>query len=106
MQHQRNSSSAPVVVSSQPVAAEPRCQPALRHSQSQQQLLLTGHPREGQAASLLGNKYLLLEELEGSSLHRCLHLPTRQEFVCKVSILPRFLPSVLVFVHGAGCEYS
>ena len=73
---------------------------------SQQQLLLTGHPREGQAASLLGNKYLLLEELEGSSLHRCLHLPTRQEFVCKVSILPRFLPSVLVFVHGAGCEYS
>jgi len=43
-----------------------------------------GHPREGQAASLLGNKYLLLEELEGSSLHRCLHIRTRQEFVCKV----------------------
>lgn len=49
-----------------------------------------GHPRDGQtgaggSASLLGNrKYLLLEELEGSSLQRCLHIPTRQEFVCKV----------------------
>jgi hypothetical protein len=48
-------------------------------------LLGGGHPREGQAASLLGNKYLLMEELEGSSLHRCLHIHTRQEFVCKVS---------------------
>lgn len=47
-------------------------------------LVVGGHPREGQAASLLANKYLLLEELEGSSLHRCLHIPTRQEFVCKV----------------------
>jgi len=44
----------------------------------------TGHPREGQQASLLGGKYLLLEALEGSSLHRCLHLPTQEEYVCKV----------------------
>ena len=49
-----------------------------------------GHPREGQAASLLGNKYLLLEELEGSSLHRCLHIRTRQEFVCKVGEFLQF----------------
>jgi len=45
---------------------------------------LTGHPREGQAASLLGGKYLLLEEIEGASLHRCLHIQSNQEFICKV----------------------
>lgn len=43
-----------------------------------------GHPREGQQATLLGGKYLLLEALEGSSLHRCLHIPTQEELVCKV----------------------
>lgn len=43
-----------------------------------------GHPREGQQASLLGGKYLLLEALEGSSLHRCLHIPSQEELVCKV----------------------
>ena len=47
--------------------------------------LVAGHPREGQAASLLGGKYLLLEEIEGASLHRCLHIETNQEFICKVS---------------------
>ena len=46
--------------------------------------LLPGHPREGQSASLLGGKYLLLEEMEGASLHRCLHIETNQEYVCKV----------------------
>lgn len=46
--------------------------------------LVAGHPREGQAASLLGGKYLLLEEIEGASLHRCLHIETNQEFICKV----------------------
>lgn len=45
---------------------------------------LPGHPREGQQASLLGGKYLLLEALEGSSLHRCLHIATQEELVCKV----------------------
>jgi len=45
---------------------------------------LPGHPREGQSASLLGGKYLLLDELEGSSLHRCLDITTHEELVCKV----------------------
>ena len=49
--------------------------------------LLPGHPREGQTAvSLLGGKYLLLEEMEGASLHRCVHLHTNQEYVCKVCL--------------------
>ena len=56
-----------------------------------------GHPREGQQASLLGDKYLLLEALEGSSLHRCLHIQTQEELVCKVTS-PSYLipPSQLV----------
>ncbi len=58
-----------------------------------------GHPREGQAASLLGNKYLLLEELEGSSLHRCLHIRTRQEFVCKVGEFLQFCQFSLVRIR-------
>ena len=46
---------------------------------------LLGHPREGQSASLLGGKYILLDELEGSTLHRCLDIQSQEELVCKVS---------------------
>ena len=45
---------------------------------------LLGHPREGQSASLLGGKYILLDELEGSTLHRCLDITNHEELVCKV----------------------
>lgn len=45
---------------------------------------LLGHPREGQSASLLGGKYILLDELEGSTLHRCLDITSHEELVCKV----------------------
>merc|ERR1719412_2742581 len=45
---------------------------------------LPGHPREGQSASLLGGKFILLDELEGSSLHRCLDINSQEELVCKV----------------------
>ena len=45
---------------------------------------LPGPPREGQSASLLGGKYVLLDELEGSSLHRCLDINSQEELVCKV----------------------
>ena len=46
---------------------------------------LLGHPREGQSASLLGGKYILLDELEGSTLHRCLDITSHEELLCKVS---------------------
>ncbi len=46
-----------------------------------------GHPREGQTASLLGGKYILLDELEGSTLHRCLDINSHEELVCKVSVV-------------------
>ncbi|XP_063239835.1 tribbles homolog 2 [Bacillus rossius redtenbacheri] len=44
-------------------------------------------PTAGQplAASLVGNKYLILEPVEGSSLHRCVNVHTQEEYVCKVA---------------------
>merc|ERR1719211_190602 len=45
---------------------------------------LPGHPREGQSASLLGGKFILLDEVEGSTLHRCLDITNHEELVCKV----------------------
>jgi len=53
--------------------------------------LLPGNPREGQSASLLGGKYLLLEETEGGSTHKCVHIQTSKQYVCKV--IPRDLSS-------------
>lgn len=44
--------------------------------------------------SMVADKYLLLELLDGSSLCRCVHVKSQQEFVCKV--LYFVLSSVLV----------
>lgn len=38
-------------------------------------------------AALVGDKYLLLDQVEGSSLYRCLNVHTQQELVCKVGFL-------------------
>ena len=35
--------------------------------------------------NILGGKFLLLDQLEGSHLQRCIDVNTKQEFVCKVS---------------------
>lgn len=37
-------------------------------------------------AALVADKYLLLDQVEGSSLYRCLNVHTHQELVCKVSV--------------------
>ena len=65
----------------------PLCPPSLCRpsSASPSQPSLLTHPREGQSASLLGGKYILLDELEGSTLHRCLDISSQEELVCKVS---------------------
>ena len=34
--------------------------------------------------NILGGRYLLLDQLEGSHLQRCIDVTTKQEFVCKV----------------------
>jgi tribbles-like protein len=36
------------------------------------------------SASLVGNKYLMLEVVEGSTLRRCVNVHTKEELVCKV----------------------
>jgi tribbles-like protein len=36
------------------------------------------------SASLVGNKYLMLEVVEGSTLCRCVNVHTKEELVCKV----------------------
>lgn len=36
-------------------------------------------------ASLVGDKYLMLEQVEGTTLCRCINVHTHEEFVCKVS---------------------
>ena len=36
------------------------------------------------SASLVGNKYLMLEMVEGSTLCRCINVHTQEELVCKV----------------------
>lgn len=38
-------------------------------------------------AALVADKYLLLEQVEGSSLCRCVDVRTQEEYVCKVSSL-------------------
>lgn len=39
-------------------------------------------------ASLVADKYLLLDQVEGSSLYRCVDVNTHEELVCKVSVAP------------------
>lgn len=39
-------------------------------------------------ASLVGEKYLLMDQVEGSSLYRCVNVHTQQELVCKVTNIP------------------
>ena len=52
-----------------------------------------GHKEHG--FNLVGNKYLLLDQLEGSHLQRCIDVQTQQEYVCKVRHISkaRFLPA-------------
>lgn len=40
---------------------------------------------EENGITLLGNKYILLDQLEGSNLRRCIHVETHEQFVCKVT---------------------
>ena len=61
---------------------------------------LPGHPREGQSASLLGGKFILLDELEGSSLHRCLDINSQEELVCKVSYLLQYPQYLQCNIHN------
>lgn len=41
--------------------------------------------RKRPPVSLVADKYMILDELEGSSLNMCVNIHTREDFVCKVS---------------------
>jgi hypothetical protein len=45
---------------------------------------------EENGITLLANKYILLDQLEGSNLRRCIHVETHDQFVCKVRMVPFF----------------
>lgn len=38
-------------------------------------------------STVVADKYLLLEQAEGSSLYRCVDVKTKEELVCKVNII-------------------
>lgn len=42
-------------------------------------------------ASLVGDKYLLLDQVDSSSLYRCVNVQTQQKLVCKVKIYLKHL---------------
>ena len=48
-----------------------------------------GHKEHG--FNLVGHKYLLLDQLEGSHLQRCIDVQTQMEYVCKVRQAQKFL---------------
>lgn len=57
---------------------------------------------EENGITLLGKKYILLDQLEGSNLRRCIHVETDEQFVCKVTIQHHFLAfcNIKVFVRN------
>lgn len=46
--------------------------------------------RKRPPVSLVADKYMILDELEGSSLNMCVNIHTKEDFVCKVSALRMF----------------
>lgn len=42
-------------------------------------------------AALVADKYLLLDQVEGSSLYKCLNVLTQQQLVCKVCLFKNIL---------------
>lgn len=54
-------------------------------------------------ASLVGDKYLILDIPEGSTLNKCINVQTQEELVCKAGgILLFFFPSSIIFQYCLG----
>lgn len=49
------------------------------------QILIPNQNEKSFQASVVADKYLLLDQVEGSSLYRCMDVNTQEELVCKVS---------------------
>lgn len=80
-------------------AAQPQeteCSRMPRVTSSRDQMTLCSNQSEKHfQATIVADKYLLLDQVEGSSLYRCMDVNTQEELVCKVSW------SVLVGMHIA-----
>lgn len=71
-------------VSSQPQETE--CSRMPRVTSSRDQMTLCSNQSEKHfQATIVADKYLLLDQVEGSSLYRCMDVNTQEELVCKVS---------------------
>lgn len=84
--------SKPAVVSGEHSKAERAASPALERLASSPPSPAPPAPASPQPqqfqAALVADKYLLLEQVEGSSLCRCVDVRTEEEYVCKVSQSP------------------
>lgn len=70
-------------VSSQPQETE--CSRMPRVTSSRDQMTLSSNQGEKHfQATIVADKYLLLDQVEGSSLYRCMDVNTQEELVCKV----------------------
>lgn len=60
------------------------------------------HGKHLLAASLIANKYLILDQLEGSALYTCINVHTQEELVCKV--VSRDANSLLAAHYRLDCH--
>lgn len=64
------------------------CSRMPRVTSSRDQMTLNSNQGEKHfQATIVADKYLLLDQVEGSSLYRCMDVNTQEELVCKVSDL-------------------
>lgn len=70
-------------------AAQPQdteCSRMPRVTSSRDQMTLCSNQSEKHfQTTIVADKYLLLDQVEGSSLYRCMDVNTQEELVCKVS---------------------
>lgn len=61
--------------------------------------------REPFSASLVGGRYILLDQLEGSAMYRSINVQTREEFSCKVIPLDRWQQALAGHLRLDGQEH-
>lgn len=74
-----------VVSSPTPVGVVASSPQSILAHQQQQQALQNESQKKRSPVSLVADKYMILDELEGSSLNMCVNIHTKEDYVCKVS---------------------
>lgn len=86
---------------SQPKETECR-RPKIANDRDQTSPLSPNQTDKHFQTSVVAEKYLLLEQAEGSSLYRCVDVNTQEELVCKVRFLISKIASVLYLKYRSG----